>query len=116
MDFVTGLRRTSRQHDSIIVVVSRSGKVAHFIPIKTTYSANKVAQVFIKEIVRLHSVLKNIVSDKDDKFTSKFWKDMFASLGIKLAFSTTYHPQTYGHIERVNRIMEDMLRMYIMLQ
>ena len=92
MDFITGLPRTVKQHDSIIVVVDRLSKVAHFILVKTTYSASEVAQVFIGEIVRLHGFLKKIMSDKDAKFTSKFWKELFASLGTKLAFTTTYHP------------------------
>lgn len=116
MDFITGLPRIMRQHDSIMVVVNKLIKVAHFIPVKTTYSASEVAQVFIGEIVRLHGVPKNIVLDMDAKFTSNFWKDLFAGLGTKLAFSTTYHPQRDGQIARVNRILEHMLRMYVMHQ
>jgi len=114
MDFITGLPRTLRQHDFIMVVVYMLRKVAHFIPIKNTYSTSEVAHVFIRKIVRLHGVLKNIVLEKDAKFTSKFWKKLFAILGIDLAFSTTYHPQTNGQIKRVNMILEDMLRMYVM--
>jgi len=60
--------------------------------VKTTYSSCEVAHVFIREIVRLHGVSKKIVSDKDAKFTSKFWKDLFAGLGTELYFNTTYHP------------------------
>jgi len=74
MDFITGLLRKSRQHDSIMVVVDRLKKVAHLIPLKYTYSSSAVAHVFIKEIVRLHGVLKKIVSDRDAKFTSRLWK------------------------------------------
>lgn len=66
--------------------------------------------------MRVHSVPWKIVSDKDAKFTSKFWKEFFVGLGIELAFSTTYHPQTYGQTERVNKILEDMLRMYVIHQ
>ena len=84
--------RTSRQHGSIMVVVDRLTKVAHFIPMKTTYSDKDVTQVFIGDIVRLHGVPKKNVSDRDAKFTSKFWKDLFASLGTKFASNTTYHP------------------------
>ena len=67
-------------------------------------------------MVGLHGVPKKIVSDKDAKFTSKFWKDFFVGLGTELAFSTTYHSQTDGQKERVNMILEDMLRMYVMHQ
>jgi len=77
-----------------MVAVDRLTKVAHFVPMKTTYSTNDVAQAFIKEIIRLHSVLKKIMSDRDAKFTSIFWKELFAFLGIDLSFSTTYHLQT----------------------
>ena len=81
MDFLTGLSRKSSQHDSIMVVVDRLNKGAHFIPMKTMYSASDVAYVFIIYVVRLHGVLKNIMSDRDAKFTSKFWKELFACLG-----------------------------------
>eukprot|EP00253_Pinus_taeda_P015377 PITA_15377 len=72
--------------------------------------------VFIRDVVRLHSVSKKIVSDRDVKFISKFWKELFVGLGIELAFSKTYHPWTDGQTERVNRILEDMLRSYVMHQ
>jgi len=74
-----------------MVVVDRLSKVAHFIPIKNTYSVSKVAQVFIRDIKRLDGILKNIVSDRDAKFTSNFWKELFAESDIELAFNTTYH-------------------------
>lgn len=96
MDFIIGLLRTLKQHDSIMVVVDRLSKVAHFILMKTTYSASEVAHVFIRERVRLNGVTKKFLSDKDAKFTSKFWKELFPGLGTKLTFSTTYHPQTDG--------------------
>ena len=72
MDFVTSFPRTVRQYDSIMVVVDRLTKVVHFIPVKTAYSASDVAYVFIKDVVKLHGVPKNIVSDRDENFTSKF--------------------------------------------
>ena len=93
MDFITIFPRTYKQHDSIMVVVDWLTKVTHFIPMKSTYSASDVAQVFIRDVVRLHGVARNIVSNKDAKFTSKFWKELFASLCTELAFSTTYNPQ-----------------------
>ena len=70
----------------------------------------------MKEVFRLHGMPKEIVSDRDTKFTSNFWKSLMASLETKLLFSTAYHPQTDGQIERVNQILEDMLRMHVMHQ
>lgn len=96
MDFITSLPRTVKQYDSIMFVVERLSKVAHFLPVKTTYSTSEVAQVFIKEIVRLHGVPKEIVSNRDEKFTSKFWKELFVGLGRELAFSIAYRPHTDG--------------------
>ena len=92
MDFITSLSRTSRQHDSIMVVVDRLTKVAHFIPMNSTHSASEVAHVFIRDIVRLHGVPKNIVSNRDANFTSRFWKELFTGLGTNLAFRTNSHP------------------------
>ena len=94
MDFITGLPKTMKQHDCIMVIMDMLTKDAYFIPVKYTFSASHVALVFIRDVVRLHSVPKKIVSDKDVKFTSRFWKELFASLGIDLAFNTTYHPHT----------------------
>jgi len=92
MDLIAGLLRKPRQHDSIMVVVDRLTKVDHFILVKSTNSYSEVAQVFIREIVRLHGIIQNIISDRDAKFTSRFWKEFLAGLGKELAFSTTYHP------------------------
>ena len=116
MDFITSFSRTSRQHGSIMIMVDRLKKVAYFIRLKSTYSSSGVAQVFIKDVVRLHGVPKKIVSDRDAKFTSRFWNELFIGLGIELAFNTTYHPHIDGQTERVNKILEDMLRMYVMHQ
>jgi len=91
MDFITSLLGTSRNHDSIIVLFDKLTKAVHFILVKITYLASEVAQVFVKDIMRLHGVLEKIVSDKDAKYTSKFWKQMFAGLGVDLAFTITYH-------------------------
>ena len=114
MDFITGLPMTWRQHDSIMVVVDKLTKAAHFIPVKSTYEAGDIAKIFMKEIFKLHGLPKAIVSDRDVKFTSNFWKGLFADLGTKLNFSTAYHPQTDGQTKRVNQVLEDMLRMYVM--
>lgn len=79
-----------------MVVVDRLTKVAHFIPVKSTYSTSDVARVFIRDVVKMHGVPRNIMSDRDSKFTSKIWKDLFAGFGTELAFTTTYHPQIDG--------------------
>nr|ABA99101.1 retrotransposon protein, putative, Ty3-gypsy subclass [Oryza sativa Japonica Group] len=110
MDFITGLPRTSSGHDSIWVIVDRLTKVAHFILVRTTYSGSRLAELYMARIVCLHGVPKKIVSDRDSQFTSKFWKKLQEEMGSKLNFSTAYHPQTDGQTERVNQILEDMLR------
>lgn len=92
MYFITSFLRTYKQHDSIMVILDRLTKVAHFIPVKSTYSISDVEQVFIREIyLRMHGVLKKIMLDKDVKLTSSFCKELFAGLGIKLAFTNTCH-------------------------
>ena len=110
MDFITGLPRSNRGHDSIWVIVDHLTKVAHFIPVKTTYDGNRLTALYIDRIVSLHGVPKEIVSDRGTQFTSRFWKKFQEALGTKLSFSTAFHPQTGGQTERVNQILEDMLR------
>ena len=114
MDFIEGLPRTQKGHDSIWVIIDRLSKVAHFLPVKTRFTAEKLASLYYKEIVRLHGVPKTIVSDRDSSFTSRFWKSLHQTLGTQLHFSTAFQPQTDGQTERVNQIVEDMLRMCTM--
>ena len=92
------------------MIVDRLTKVAHFIPVKTSYSGDRLAELYMERIVCLHGVPKKIVSDRGTQFTSHFWKAVHDSLGTKLNFSTAYHPQTDGQTERINQILEDMLR------
>ncbi|KAL5560581.1 hypothetical protein UlMin_036792 [Ulmus minor] len=110
MDFVVGLPKTTNGHDSIWVIVDRLTKSAHFIPIRVTYSLEQLAELYVKEIVRLHGVPKSIISDRDARFTSRFWKGVQQSMGTKLKFSTAFHPQTDGQSERTIQTLEDMLR------
>jgi hypothetical protein len=112
LDFVTALPRVRGGFDSILVVVDRLTKVAHFIPVKSTATAVDIARVFVREIFRLHGMPKVLVSDRDVKFTSHFWGAFFDAVGTTLKMSTAYHPETDGQTERVNQVMEDMLRMY----
>jgi hypothetical protein len=110
MDFIMGLLRTQSGYDSIWVIMDRLTKVAYFIPVKTTYSGLQLAELYMSMIVCLHGVLKKIVSDREIQFTSKFWERLHENLDTQLRFSFAYHPQTDGQTERVNEILEDMLR------
>ena len=110
MDFVSGLPLTPTKKDSVWVVVDRLTKSAHFIPIRTNYSLQKLVRLYVAEIVRLHGVPVSIISDRDPRFTSRFWKKLQEALGTRLDFSTAFHPQTDGQSERVIQILEDMLR------
>jgi transposase InsO family protein len=110
MDFITRLPRTKSRYDSIWVVVDRLTKVIHFIPVKTTYTSARLAKIYMNRIVCLHGVPKSTVSDRGTQFTSHFWRQLHESLGTRLEFSIAFHPQTDGQTERVNQILEDMLR------
>jgi hypothetical protein len=110
MDFIVGLPRTRDGYDSIWVIVDHLTKVAHFIPVKTTYTGAKLAELYMSRVVCLHGVPKKIVSDRGTQFTFCFWEKLHESMDTKLNFSSAYHPQTDGQTERTNQILEDMLR------
>jgi transposase InsO family protein len=110
MDFIVGLPRTQSGYDSIWVIVDQLTKVAHFIPIKTTYSESHVAELYMLRVVCLNGVPKKIVSDRGMQFTSWFWERLHEILDTQLCFSSSSHLQTDGQTERVNQILEDMLR------
>ena len=110
MDFITKLPRTARGVDSIWVIVDRLTKSAHFIPIQESISAEKLADIYIREIVARHGVPVSVISDRDVRFTSRFWKRFHDELGTRLHFSTAFHPQTDGQSERTIQTLEDMLR------
>ncbi|XP_058749773.1 uncharacterized protein LOC131622747 [Vicia villosa] len=114
MDFIVGLPRVLGGHDSIWVIVDRLTKSAHFLPVKTTHKVSHLARLFVVEIVRLHGVPSSIVSDRDPKFTSRFWKAFHQEMGTDLNLSTSNHPQTDGQTERTIQTIEDMLRACIL--
>jgi transposase InsO family protein len=110
MDFIVGFPNTSRHHDSIWVIVDRLTKTTHLLPVHTTHRAEKYAEIYIDQIVRLHGIPRTIVSDRGAPFVARFWEQLQESLGTHVIRSSAYHPQTDGQTERINQILEDMLR------
>ena len=110
MDFVIGLPRTQRQQDAIWVIVDRLTKSPHFLPVSNDDPLDKLAQLYVEEIVRLHGVPISIVSNRDPRFTSRFWSSLQDAMGTRLHFSTVFHPHTDSQSERTIQTLEDMLR------
>jgi hypothetical protein len=112
MDLITQLPQTKAGHDAIVVWVDKLTKQVHFAATQTSVTAVELAKLFYQEVVRHHGIPSSIVSDRDVRFTSNFWKALWQQTGTKLAMSTAYHPQSDGQTERANRTLEDMLRAY----
>ncbi|GJT18597.1 putative reverse transcriptase domain-containing protein [Tanacetum coccineum] len=110
IDFVTKLPRTSSAHDTIWVIVGRLTKSAYFLPMREDYKIERLARLYLNEIVARRGVPISIISDRDSRFTSRFWQSMQEALGIRLDISTAYHPQIDGQSERTIQTLEDMLR------
>jgi hypothetical protein len=110
MDFIVGLSRTQKGNDSIWVIVDHLTKVAHFLPVKANYSVRRLTQLYVDSILKLHGAPRSIVSDRGPQFTAQIWKNLHASVGTKLNYSTTFHSQTDGQTKRVNQVLEDLLR------
>jgi hypothetical protein len=114
MDFIVGLPLTARKKDSIWVIIDRLTKTAHFIAVHTTYSVQQYAELYMDHIVLFHGIPKTIISDRGTQFVARFWEQLHECLGTKLIRSSSYHPQTDGQTERINQILEDMLRASIL--
>ncbi|GJT36822.1 reverse transcriptase domain-containing protein [Tanacetum coccineum] len=114
MDFVTKLPRTSSGHDTIWVIMDRLTKSAHFLPMREDYKMDRLARLYLNEMVARHGVPISIISDRDSRFTSRFWQSMQEASGTRLDLSTAYHPQTDGQSERTIQTLEDMLRACIL--
>ncbi|GKB13529.1 putative reverse transcriptase domain-containing protein [Tanacetum coccineum] len=110
MDFVTKLPKTAAGQDTIWVIVDRLTKSAHFLPMREDDTLEKLTRQYLKEVVSKHGVPVSIISDRDGKFTSHFWKSLNKALGTRLDMSTAYHPETDGQSERTIQTLEDMLR------
>ena len=110
IDFVTGFLTTRKRNDVVWVVVDILTKSAHFLPLKKSDGVDQIVVKYMDKIVRLHGIPSSIVSDRDPRFTSRFWKAFQKALGTRVNMSTAYHPQTYGQLQRTIRTLEDMLR------
>jgi RNase H-like domain found in reverse transcriptase/Reverse transcriptase (RNA-dependent DNA polymerase)/Integrase zinc binding domain/Retroviral aspartyl protease len=113
MDFVGPLPMTRNQHDFLIVVVDKFSKMVHLIPTHKKVRAPEVAQLVFDNVIRIHGFPDYIVSDRDRKFTSIFWRALWKLTGTTLKHSTSYHPQTDGQTENVNRAVQDIMRSYV---
>ena len=113
MDLIVQLPRTKTGNDAIVVFVHRLSKMVHYQTVKTNITAPELAKVFFNTVFKLHGMPRTIVSDRDPKFTSLFWKALFKCMGTKLSMSTAFHPQTDGQTERSNRTLEQMLRNWV---
>ena len=114
MDFVSGLPKGKKGNDAVWVIVDRLTKSALFLPMRMTDSVEKLARLYVNEVVRLHGVPVSIVSDRDPRFTSRLWPSVQKALGTKLNLSTAFHPQTDRQSERTIQILEDLLRACIL--
>ncbi|MCO5609114.1 hypothetical protein L7F22_063336 [Adiantum nelumboides] len=113
MDFIFDLSRTQSGHDGIWTIIDRFSKQAHFIPVKKTVKPDHLARLFVAQIFRLHGMPETIVSDRDPRFTSLFWKAIWENIGMPLQFSSSFHPQTDGQSEIANSVVLDLLKSYI---
>ena len=110
MDFVTHLPRTQQKHDAVWVIVDWLTKSAHFLAVRITFTLERFYRLYNREIVLLHGVPVSIVSDRDPRLTTYFWKSFQKAVGTRLTMSTAFHPLTDGQSERIIQVLEDMRR------
>jgi len=113
MDWITGLPPDAEGHDAILVIICQLTALVHLVAVRQTDDATDTAETVLQHVVRLHGVPETIVSDRDPRFTSVFWRSLCFRLGTRLAMSTAFHPQSDGKTERVNCVLEEMLRCYV---
>ena len=116
MDLITALPRSRIGNDAIVVFVDKLTKMCHYVATTTNVTAPQLATLFIREVVRLHGVPDSILSDRDPRFTAKFWRAYWSQLGTTLTMSTAYHPQTDGQTENANKTLEIVLRARVNFQ
>ncbi|MCO5581744.1 hypothetical protein L7F22_035633 [Adiantum nelumboides] len=116
MDFIFDLLRTQSGHNGIWTIIDRFSKQASFVPVKKTAKPDHLARLFVAQIFRLHGMPERIVSDRDPRFTSLFLKAIWANIGMRLQFSSSFHPQTDGQSEIANSVVLDLLKSYILDQ
>jgi len=113
MDLITDLPVTKHGHDAVVTFVDRLTKQVHFAATTKSVTAVELAGIFRRVVFRQHGMPRAIITDRDDRFMSNFWRAFFQAVGTELKFSTAYHPQTDGQSERANRTLEQCLRMYV---
>jgi hypothetical protein len=114
IEFIVGLSRTSRGYNSIWVIMDLLTKSAHFIPVSTAYRVRQYVELYMSHVVCYHGILKTIISDRVSIFVARFWEQLYECLDTHIIWSLTYHPQTDGQTKRVNQIIEDILRAYVL--
>src|SRR3954462_8496553 len=110
MDFIIGFQKTKKGSDAIFIFIARLSKVAHFLPVRESMTASQLADLYVSRIVSLHSVRLETNSDRGSIFTCRFCESFQNAIGTHLSFRAAYHPQSSRQVERVNQILEDMLR------
>lgn len=113
LDFITGLPLTAKNHDAILVFCDRLTKMVRFAPCTKDTDGPQTAKLFMDNVFRHHGLRLEILSDRDGRFQSEFWKQLVAALGTKHKMSSSFHPQTDGQTERTNKVLEEYLRHYV---